>query len=150
MISGGNRIARLQTLGVGGQLALLFSLVIALLACALPVAYLLDGRSGMLAAGLAAAVCLAPSAFVLLAANRIRGPHRAMAALAIGMLLRLGLTLGACIAIYHRGGVLAESGFAFYILIFYMITLAADTVFLVSQPTAQTAPSMGKMSGHGQ
>ena len=150
MISGGNRIARLQTLGVGGQLALLLFLVVVLLACALPVAYLLDGRAGMLAAALAAAVCFAPSASVLLAAHRIRGPHRAMAALAIGMLLRLGLALGVCIAVYQRRGVLADSGFAFYVVVFYMITLAADTVFLVTQSDADTARTMGKMSGHGQ
>ena len=49
------------------------------------------------------------------------------------MMLRLGLALAACVAVHARGGVLAETGFAFYVVAFYMVTLAADTLLLVKQ-----------------
>ena len=149
MISGGNWIARLQASGVGGQLALLVLPVAVVLVAVLPLALLLDGRPGAIAAVSAAVVCLVPSAIVLSIAAQLHGPHKGLLALTVGMITRLGLALTACVVVQARGGALAETGFAFYVVAFYMVTLAADTFLLARQIDLKPAPA-GEPTRHGR
>ena len=149
MISGGHWIARLQAFGVGGQLALLVLPVIFVLVAVLPLAILLDGRHGATAAVSAAIVCLVPSAIVLLFAARLHGPHKCLLALTVGMTTRLGLALTACVVFHARGGALAETGFAFYVVAFYMVALAADTLLLARQIDLKQS-SAGQPTRHGR
>jgi hypothetical protein len=52
------------------------------------------------------------------------------------MLLRMVVPLSFCLVIATGRGPLAEAGCVYYILIFYLVTLAVDTVLSLPQEAA--------------
>ena len=50
-----------------------------------------------------------------------------------GMMIRGGVSLGACALVYGFGLPASQHGFVFYVLVFYMITLSLETVMAVRQ-----------------
>jgi hypothetical protein len=100
-----------------------------------PFAVLFGGLVGLIASIVAAAVCLAGAMLALVIHGFLTGPESALAALVLGMATRMGLPLASGLAIHLHGGPLAEAGFLYYLVVFYPITLAVET--LLSLPASQ-------------
>ena len=45
----------------------------------------------------------------------------------VGMLVRMGIPLGAALLVVFRGGPLADAGFLYYLVVFYLVTLTVET-----------------------
>jgi len=101
-------------------LALCYALV------AVPV-YWYQGLLGLAAAGVAALVCALGSAAAAIAASRLSATGQNVSATLLAMMLRMALPLAFCMIIYLQGGPLADAGLVLYLLVFYMVALAADT-----------------------
>jgi hypothetical protein len=93
-----------------------------------PIAVHYAGIAGLAAAAVAAVLCLAGACPALVICNRLRKPNEALAGLLAGTLVRMGVPLMFGLAIHFCGGPLAEAGLIYYLLIFYLVTLAAGTV----------------------
>jgi hypothetical protein len=102
--------------------------MVALVAVAAPVGYAISGRIGLVCVALAAGVCILAALLVLIIQARLPDPKWALAHVLAGFMLRMGIPLALCMMVYLRGGPLAEAGFVFYLLAFYLATLAAGTV----------------------
>ncbi len=59
--------------------------------------------------------------------SRFQGPENIVTVLLIGMALRMGIPLAAAIIARIFGGPLANSFFLNYLIVFYPVTLAAET-----------------------
>lgn len=110
------------------QAILLGMVVIAVLLIVAPVALCTGGQAGLRAAALAAILCLTGAVVALMAGRLLRGPSRALVALFAGMAARMGIPLTFGLAIYLQGGPLAEAGLVYYLVVFYPVTLAAETM----------------------
>lgn len=86
------------------------------------------GVSGVLAALVAAGVCWFGAMAALVVAGGAGRDGRAVQAHLKGMFFRLGLPLAAGLALQKAGGVLAEGGVFGQIVVFYLITLTAETL----------------------
>lgn len=85
-----------------------------------------------LGAAVAAALCCCGGALAALALARwFRGPDHLLASVLVGMSVRMGVALAAVLVVQLGGGPLAEAGFVYYLLMFYSVTLAAETVAVV-------------------
>ena len=91
-------------------------------------AYAQAGSNGLLAAVVAAAICWVAAALALTSAAVLRGPQRALGAMALGMIFRMGLPLGAGLFLSRLGGPLAEAGVFGLIVVFYLVTLVTETL----------------------
>lgn len=114
----------------------------------LPVAYAVGGPAGLVAALSAAALCLASGALSLLASTVVSRASAPLGGLLVGIMVRMALPLGAVMVIYHRGGWLVAAGMIYYVLVFYMITLAAETWIAVGQTDSVATASRGEHA-HG-
>jgi len=47
------------------------------------------------------------------------------------MLIRMGIPLAAALLVFLRGGPLADAGFLYYLVLFYPVTLTAETFLLL-------------------
>jgi hypothetical protein len=132
--------ARLARLGLVAQAmfvaaALLFAgLLLA------PLAYTASGRLGLSVELLAAVVCWLGALFSLSISALIRGGVSVMNRLALGMTARAMVPLVLGVGLHHKHADLAGAGLIFYVLAFYMVTLAADTVLLVAQVPQPLVP----------
>jgi hypothetical protein len=135
-------MANLRNCGVALRLAVLGTVVLAAWGLAAPVAVHLGGLTGLAAATIAAGLCLAGAAAALAIAGSLQGPSGVLAALWLGMLLRMGVPFGAGLAIHLHGGPLAQAGLLWYLLVFYPITLIVGTV--LSLPPKNRRPLYDK------
>ncbi len=101
------------------------------LALAGPVSYLWSGPIGLGAAALASGCCCVGAMGALCVAPWFRGPHRLLASVLVGMSVRMGVALTAALIVQLGGGPLADAGFVYYLLVFYLVTLAVETVVVV-------------------
>ncbi len=90
------------------------------------------GPQGLMAAAVAAAICLAAGVLALLVTDLSRSLGNPLAGLFGSILIRTGLPLLAGVAIHSTGGALAEAGAFGAILVFYLVTLAAETLIVAS------------------
>lgn len=97
-----------------------------------PVAIWHAGKGGLVAAVVAAAVCLTGAEVALLLGRRFREPHRAWIAFTIGMVPRMGVPLVAALIANFSAGPLVDCGFLYYLILFYFVTLGLETA--VSAP----------------
>jgi hypothetical protein len=67
------------------------------------------------------------AAIALLLSHQLRGPRYALHGLLAGMAARMGIPLGFALACQLHGGLLADSGLIYYLLVFYPSTLAVET-----------------------
>jgi hypothetical protein len=118
--------------------------IVALAAYALvaPVAVRLGGSVALTAASLAGGLCLAGAAAALMIADRLQGPAGALAALWLGMVLRMGMPFAAGAIIHLHGGPLAQAGVLWYLLVFYPITLVVGTVLSLPRNNRQQGNKM--------
>ena len=108
-------------------LAMVFALGIAI-----PVGISLRGLRACAAATAAAAVVWGSSALALAVGELLQRTGQALASVLLSMMVRISLPLAACVIVYANGGVLAEAGFAVFILIFYLVALPLDTLLAVA------------------
>ncbi len=138
---------RLQNGSPVVRVVLLASTTLAEFALVGPLAVYLGGRMGLAAAAVAAALCLAGAASALIAADLLRGPQSALQALLAGMAFRMGIPLGAGVALYVRGGPLAEAGVLHYLLVFYPVALTIETALSLPRNRQLSRPSQGAQNG---
>ena len=75
-----------------------------------------------------AVICYVGAATALVLTGVFRGPQTAVQGLLLGMLVRMGLPLGAGIVLQSAGGPLAEAGVMGMIAVYYLFTLAVESV----------------------
>lgn len=111
------------------------------------VGYARSGLAGILAALLAGGVCCAGALAGLLTAGRFGLGTHAVTGILLGMMLRMGIPLGACVVLLVLGGPLVEAGALVMILVYYLLTLLAETWFLLRLTAAQARDkSVSKVS----
>lgn len=94
------------------------------------IGFLAGGPAGLVTAAVAFLICLASGLFSLTLAQRFSGPEQIMHRVLWSALPRTAGPLLACMAAYGLGGLLAQSGFVYYVMSFYFVMLAAETVLL--------------------
>jgi hypothetical protein len=103
------------------------------------------GLNGVLAASTAAAICWFGSSLALLMAAYSSRSNQAVQGHLLGMFFRLGLPLVAGMILQKSGGPLAEAGVFGLIVVFYLITLVAETFlslrFIKPSKSDNTKPS---------
>lgn len=110
----------------------------------LPIASAWQAVSGVLSAAVAGVTCLVGGLMALLPVARGRGPNQILAQVLWAMMARMGVPLLVCVIVYVRRGRLAEAGFVYYLLAFYLVTLIVETVLQVGQrPAAVTDKCTG-------
>jgi hypothetical protein len=123
---------------VSRSLALLGVTAIAA-AVVLPIAAAASGMTGISAAAIALGICFGSGVLSFWLVRNLHGPDVVLYQVLLGMMPRMGIALGAAMVIYYRGGWLVDAGFVYYLLVFYFVTLAAETALLINgsakQPT---------------
>ncbi len=98
-----------------------------------PLAYVWMDWEGLASAAVAWAVCLVSGLLALWLAELFHHPEQAVQQVLWGMFPRMGMPLAACVLVYLRGGMLADAGFVYYIMAFYFVTLAVETVLMAGR-----------------
>jgi hypothetical protein len=114
---------------ISGSVTLLATVLLGYAAIS-PVAAWTQGMPGLWAAAVAALICLAAGMMALGLIERLSASNPLASALG-GMTLRMVVPLSAVAAVYWWDGPLTETGMVFYVLAFYMITLAVETYLAV-------------------
>jgi hypothetical protein len=122
---------RMANSGTAGRIALLALLLAAVSVVVLPAAYAWGGFNGLLAAAVATVVVWLASALGMALGQLSHGPNQALTNLLMSMLIRMAIPLAACLLVLLTSSRLAEAGFVFYILGFYLAALPIDTAFAV-------------------
>jgi hypothetical protein len=132
--------ARLKSLGPLAQSAFIaLALLIGWLLLA-PLAYSVSGMSGLQVSLLAGAICWLGAQFSLLISQLVRGEEVIFPRLVLGMTARAMVPLVLGTGLQLKNAQLASAGLIFYVLVFYMVTLAADTALLLSHTKQPLAP----------
>ncbi len=127
-----------------GRTIVLWGLLVVTGAVVIPLAYLWRGWEGLASASVAWLVNLAGGLAALWFSHMLREPAQVVAQVLAGMFLRMGIPLAACMVVYLRGGMLADAGFVYYIMAFYFVTLAVETVLLARwSPNGPTKSQTG-------
>jgi hypothetical protein len=107
-----------------------------------PVAYWRASLPGLWAAAAAWGVCFLSGllAFGLIELFNDRALHQVL----WSTVVRLSLPLGACVAVHVHGGILADAGFVYYILAFYLITLTVETGLVAGGNTHRPTESQAR------
>jgi hypothetical protein len=98
------------------------------------------GPAAWEAAAIAAALCWFGAAQSLWVAVVFKGPQKAVAALLLGMLFRMGVPIVAAVLLTHRFPSLLQSGFLGSLLCFYLLALVAETLLALSLVQKLEAP----------
>ena len=93
-----------------------------------PFLWILGSAWNVCAAGAAAGACLAGSLSSLWIGCAFRDPKFALTGLLLGMAANIFIPLVFGILIHLGGGPLSQSGFLYYLVFFYLMTLAAKTM----------------------
>jgi hypothetical protein len=124
-----------RQIGLPGRAGLLGLVAVLVGAMVAPVAGLLHGWHGVLAAAIAGLVCLAGATTALLVSELLRGSQYAVLSLLLGMAARLSAPLVLALVCRLQGGVLDERSILVCLLIFYPVTLAVETALAL--PSSQ-------------
>ncbi|MDZ4819278.1 MAG: hypothetical protein SGJ20_09925 [Planctomycetota bacterium] len=114
----------------------------------LPVGFLFAQQYGVTAwsaAAIAAALCWVCSIAALVLASiahrlAARDASAGMAYVLLGMLIRMGIPFAVGMAVSTADTQLSRAGFFPLVLVFYLITLVAETILSVMLPQERTAP----------
>ncbi len=132
--------ARLARLGLVAQSMFIAAALAGAFLLLAPLAYGVSGLFGLKVALLAALLCWMGALFSLSISALIRGGVSVMNRLALGMTARAMVPLVLGVGLHMKHADLAGAGLIFYVLVFYMVTLAADTALLVSQVPQPLVP----------
>jgi len=127
-------LAKQRSRGLAARDAMLALVVVVVFLAVAPVAAGLGGWTAILGAVAAALVCLFASGLALVISHLLRAPQNALYGMLLAMTVRMCFPLGIGLACHLRGGVLADSGMLYYLLIFYPVTLLVETI--LSLPVA--------------
>jgi len=127
--------------GVAVRQALLVACMAAAYVLVLPWACWQFGLSGVLAATVAGGVCLLASALALWVGHVHRAPNQAFQGVLLALMLRTGIPLGFAVVAHSSAGLLTWSGLVYYLLVFYLVSLAAEVV--LSLPATAKLPPTG-------
>ena len=130
-----SRIKDLRNQSAAVKALILTFAVLAPLSIVGPLAGCFGGTVAVTAASLAALMCFAGAVLALAAYAILPRPKYAMAALLLGMAARMGIPFALGLAVHLQGGPLAKAGLLYYLLLFYPITLATET--MLSLPPAR-------------
>ena len=83
--------------------------------------------NGIMAGAAAGGTCLVAAAIALFVSHFLRDPRHWVASLLVGMAIRMAVPLTAAILVKFSGWPLADAGFLNYLIVFYPVTLAAET-----------------------
>jgi hypothetical protein len=129
-------LATIARWGLAGQCAALAGVTLAAYVVAATIGYAHSGGSGCLAAAVAAGLTLIGAESALLA-TRLSSPAtgyagaKALKGMLFGMMLRLGFPLAGSLVIRLHGDELLRAGALYYLVVFYLITLATEIGFEV-------------------
>jgi len=87
--------------------------------------------NGILAATLAAGICWIATEISLLLVIMTRDPQKKLHSLLAGIFFRTGIPLVLGMFLHRAGGPLAEAGLFGMILVYYLLTLAVETMLAV-------------------
>jgi hypothetical protein len=97
-----------------------------------------DGYSAVAVAGVA---CLASSLAAVALSELLRRGGAVLAGVLVSMLVRLAAPLAVAVVVQLRFESLVRAGFAYYLLAFYLVNLAVETVLSVRQARGPARPS---------
>jgi len=120
------RLRATATGGLAAQAMWLFGSVAALYVLLAPLAYALHGTEALVAAAVAAGICVFGSFGALVAMQVLKGPAMLIGGVVLGMFLRMAVPLVFCWIVYLQPSLLTRAGMVFYVLAFYMVTLTVD------------------------
>jgi len=101
----------------------------ALLALLAPFLWYFGAGASFAAAGLAAGLCTAGALLSFWIQYIFRDPKSALIGVLSGMAINMAVPLLFGVVIHLRGGPLSQAGFLYYLLLFYLLTLAVKTMF---------------------
>ncbi len=107
----------------------------------LPIAYWRGAAPGLMAAVAAWGTCFFSGLLALWAVHLFNDPKQVVQKVLSGTLIRTSLPLAACLAVQVFGGTLADAGFLYYILAFYVVMLAVETALVVGTLSGQPIES---------
>jgi hypothetical protein len=96
-----------------------------------PLAWMFSGSMGVAASTLAAAICLIGGIVGMSVAAWPNASTQVITQSLVPMMIRMGIALGACMAISLRRGPLFQSGFVYYLLLFYLLSLGPETALML-------------------
>jgi hypothetical protein len=114
----------------------------------LPAAWFASGGDGPIAAALAAAVCLFASAGGMAIGDVLADRRHAMYRVVMGTVVRMAVPLVMGTAVYSGGHRLADAGFVFYLIGFYLAMLAVDACLASLRPLGEHADSIGRCAAN--
>jgi hypothetical protein len=117
----------LQTKSVFLQGALVMGLEGLIYIALTPFIWRWGSETGFLAAALAAVICLIATFLSLCIHRRFQNPNSILIAVPLEMIVSMGIPLATGLGIHLHGGPLSQAGFIYYLLLFYMLTLALKT-----------------------
>ena len=132
---------KLQSQGMIVQSAVLGLVVAIVYGAVAPAAGFWRGGAGLMAAAVAAALCFLGGALALVVCHLRREPKHVLQRVLLGMLPRMGIPLGFALFFQLRGGVLAEAGLLYYLVVFYPFTLAVETSLTLAPQERAGEPS---------
>ena len=136
-------LSSIQRLSLRARAGLLAGSLLLAAVVVLPIAFSASGQAGLIAGLFAALVCLVPGLVTLALGEVFRGPNFALFNVLFGMLIRMGVPLAVCAAVYALGGPLVDGGMVFSLLAFYPVMLLVETLLLVAQSAATSIQPQG-------
>ncbi len=110
-------------------------------AVVLPIAIWRWALPGLWSATAAWGTCFFSGLLALWTVHLFNDPKQVVQQVLSGILIRTSLPLAACLTVQVLGGTLADAGFLYYILAFYVVTLAVETVLVVGVLSEQPIES---------
>ncbi|MHB1033687.1 MAG: hypothetical protein ACYC35_01355 [Pirellulales bacterium] len=107
-------------------------LVVAMYPIVAACAYASHGQAGLAAAAVAAGLVWAGALPALALAAKWQGSARAVAGVLLGTLFRMGVPLVGGIVLQARSAVLAQAGVFGWIVAYYLVVLAVETLLSLS------------------
>lgn len=124
---------------------MLVAVTLVLFAICVSVSYLLAIRGGVQAAALAMVGCLSAGLLSTFVSVFFRGDKKALFQLGFGMAIRMFGLLGLALFVHFRAPYLVDSGFLFFLLVFYGADLLIETAMLLGG-ISDVKPAMRKTS----
>ncbi len=126
-------LVELRSLSLAAKAGTMVLVALAVYAVVAPVGWCVSGPAALVAAAVAAGVCLLSTMLALAVSHPMRGPEGVLRGMLFGMMLRTGIPLILALAFCVQDGGLADAGVIYYLLVFYPAMLGMETV--LSLPT---------------
>lgn len=136
-------LGRLVKLSLAGRIIALAGVVLLCWVFVLPLAFVISGSPGILGSAVAAFVCLLGGEAGLLVASCFRGSASGMNGALVATIVRMAISLSVGVGLQIISPWLAATGMIFYLIAFYMVDLAAETLLLIAALSSSASMSRG-------